>query len=48
MPPCGDKSLIADRTSYFGFQEAHPDTLLCVNIGQEQPLFDETQIEILK
>ena len=45
-PPCGKYGIDADAESYFEVQDKHPNVALFVNIGQDTPMFDETQIEI--
>lgn len=46
-PPCGRYGIDADSTRYFEIQDSHPDTILFIDMGQEDPFFDENSIEIL-
>ncbi len=46
-PPCGRYGISAEGSRYFEIQDAHPQTVIFVEIGQEAPLFDESSIEAL-
>ncbi len=48
-PPCGERGIAPDGEQYF---ETHPDSavraFLFVQIGQDQPLFDEQTLQLLE
>ncbi len=46
--PCGSYGYSVSGERYFEVQAAHPETVLFINAGQEQPLFDENNIVIVQ
>lgn len=46
--PCGSYGYSASGERYFEIQAAHPETVLFINGGQEQPLFDEKNIVVIR
>jgi len=45
--PCGDYGSMREGINYFAVQDAHPDTVIYMDLGEDEPLFDERTMEVL-